>query len=112
MTDMLQRLTYPEMRKEIAILNDELYQLPKGMREKCNERHREILKLYRDTIHKIQKKSQSNAISDTVATFATLGAMFWINYWYKDDGMLSMDRISDEIIKFVFRGLTGCDDVR
>jgi hypothetical protein len=46
-----------------------------------------------------------------VATFGTLGAMLWIKNWYKDDGPLSIDEISDELVNFVLKGLTGCDDV-
>jgi AcrR family transcriptional regulator len=110
-TDMLQSLTYPEMRKKIAILNDELYQLPRELREKCYERHREIFEVFRGIISEIQKRDRSEPINDTVATFGTLGAMLWIKNWYKDDGPLSIDEISDELVNFVLKGLTGCDDV-
>ncbi len=111
LTGMMHSLTHPEMRKEIAILNNELYQLPSDLRKKCNERHREIFELFRSIITEIQKRDRSDPINDTVATFGTLGAMLWIKNWYKDDGPLSIDEISDELINFVLKGLTGCDDV-
>lgn len=111
LTGMMHSLTHPELRKEIAILNNELYQLPSDLRKKCNERHREIFEIYRGIIREIQKIEQSQPINDTVCTFGTLGAMLWINNWYKDDGVLSIDQIAHELIKFVFHGLTGCDDV-
>ena len=107
LTGMLHSLSHPEMRKEIAILNDELYQLPGDLRKECNERHREIFEIFRSIIIEIQKRDRSDPINDTVATFGTLGAMLWIKNWYKDDGPLSIDEISDELINFVLKGLTG-----
>lgn len=106
-TSMMMSLKDKEMRKEIAILNDELYQLPKELREKCYQRHREIFEIYRNVIHKIQKKKSPNQINDTVATFATLGATLWINNWYKDGGTFSLDEIARDTTKFIFKGLTG-----
>jgi AcrR family transcriptional regulator len=110
-TDMLQYVNHSKMRKEIAILIDELYHLPGELRERSIERHREIFRIFRGVIRQIQKRYSPNPMDDTAATFFTLGAIQWIKYWYKDDGRLSITQISDDLIKFVLQGMTGGDDV-
>lgn len=90
------------MRKEIAVFIDELYQLPGDLRELCNRQHRQIFKLFREKINEIEK---INPINNTVATFGILGAMLWVYHWYRDNGELSMENISAELIKLLFNGL-------
>ncbi|MBW2143446.1 MAG: TetR family transcriptional regulator [Deltaproteobacteria bacterium] len=93
------------MRKEIAIFIDELYQLPEDLRELCNRQHREIFKLFRDKISEIGAINKINPIDHTVAAFGVLGAMLWVYHWYRDNGRLPMQNISDELTKLLFDGL-------
>jgi AcrR family transcriptional regulator len=93
------------MRKEIAIFIDELYQLPEGLKESCNRQHRQIFKLFRDKISEMEKMNQINPIDHAVAAFGILGAMLWVYHWFRDEGRLSMEEISDELVKLLFDGL-------
>ncbi len=93
------------MRKEIAIFIDELYQLPEDLRELCNRQHREIFKLFRDKISEIGAINKINPIDHTVAAFGVLGAMLWVYHWFRDNGRLPMQNISDELTKLLFDGL-------
>ncbi|MBW1901405.1 MAG: TetR family transcriptional regulator [Deltaproteobacteria bacterium] len=93
------------MRKEIAIFIDELYQLPEDLRELCNRQHREIFKLFRDKISEMEDIDRINPIDHTVAAFGVLGAMLWVYHWYRDNGRLPMQNISDELTKLLFDGL-------
>lgn len=93
------------MRKEIAIFIDELYQLPEELRELCNRQHREVFKLFRDKISEMGAIDKINPIDPTVASFGVLGAMLWVYHWYRDNGRLPMQNISDELIKLLFDGL-------
>jgi len=103
---MLYLFSAQVMRKEIAVFIDELYQLPEDLRELCNEQHRHIFNLFRDKIREIDN---SNSVHHTVASFGILGAMLWVYHWYRDNGALSMEYISDELIKLLFNGLIKTD---
>jgi len=104
-SSMLYLFSEGGMRKEIAIFIDELYQLPEDLRELCNMQHREIFKLFRDKISEIGAIDKINPIDHTVAGFGVLGAMLWVYHWYRDNGRLPMQNISDELIKLLFEGL-------
>jgi len=93
------------MRKEIAIFIDELYQLPEDLRELCNRQHREVFKLFHDKICEIGAVNKINSIDHTVAAFGVLGAMLWVYHWFRDNGRLPMQNISDELTKLLFDGL-------
>ncbi len=93
------------MRKEIAIFIDELYQLPEDLRELCNRQHREIFKLFRDKISEMDGLDKINPIDHTVASFGVLGAMLWVYHWFRDDGRIPMENISEELTSLLFNGL-------
>ena len=93
------------MRKEIAIFIDELYQLPEDLRELCNRQHREIFGLFNSKIIEIGESDQLNPIDHTVASFGVLGAMLWVYHWFRDDGKVPMEKISEELTNLLFNGL-------
>ena len=93
------------MRKEIAIFIDELYQLPEDLRELCNRQHREIYKLFYDKIKEMDDISKINPIDHNVAAFGVLGAMLWVYHWFRENGRLPMQNISNELTKLLFDGL-------
>jgi len=102
---MLHLFSVGLMKKEIAIFNDELYQLPKDIKELCNRQHRRIFDLFRSQIYKLEEKNLINSINPTVATFGILGATLWAYRWFKDNGKLSIEEISEELIRLLFNGL-------
>jgi AcrR family transcriptional regulator len=93
------------MRKEIAIFIDELYQLPEDLRELCNRQHREIFKLFYGKIKEMDDISKINPIDHNVAAFGVLGAMLWVYHWFRENGRLPMQNISNELTKLLFDGL-------
>ncbi|MBW2216213.1 MAG: TetR/AcrR family transcriptional regulator [Deltaproteobacteria bacterium] len=93
------------MRKEIAIFIDELYQLPEDLRELCNRQHRDIFKLFYGKIKEMDDISKINPIDHNVAAFGVLGAMLWVYHWFRENGRLPMQNISNELTKLLFDGL-------
>ena len=104
-SSMLYLFSEGGMRKEIAIFIDELYQLPEDLRELCNRQHREIFKLFREKIVEMEQAGKITAIDHTVASFGVLGAMLWVYHWFRDNGRIPMERISEELIRLLFQGL-------
>ncbi|MFH1351866.1 MAG: TetR/AcrR family transcriptional regulator [Pseudomonadota bacterium] len=98
------------MRKEIAIFIDELYQLPPNLREICNRQHRKIYDIYKNKILEIKLKNRKKEAKcvdtdDAVTAFGVIGAMLWVYHWYKDDGRLPMEKISEQLLNLLFNGL-------
>jgi AcrR family transcriptional regulator len=104
-SSMLYLFSEGGMRKEIAIFIDELYQLPEDLRELCNSQHREVFTLFRDKISGMGEINKINDIDHTVAAFGVLGAMLWVYHWFRDNGRLPMENISDELTRLLFNGL-------
>ena len=73
--------------------------------ELCNRQHREIVKLFRDKIVEMEQAGKTTAIDHTVASFGVLGAMLWVYHWFRDDGRIQMENISEELIRLLFQGL-------
>jgi len=97
------------LRKKIAIFLAELYQLPEDLRDICKKQHREILNMFRDKISEIEKLYKIKPIDHTVASFGIFGAMLWSYRWFRDDGELSMEEVTDELLRLLFDGLMSYD---
>ncbi|MFH1351426.1 MAG: TetR/AcrR family transcriptional regulator [Pseudomonadota bacterium] len=106
---MLSLFKDSEMRKEIAIFLEQVYQLPGDLRNICSKQHREIFDLFRDKIREIKKEMRMNPINETVAAFAIVGAMNWVYQWFKDNGALSIEDIGNELTLLLFEGLVSAD---
>lgn len=96
-----------EMRKEISIFSNELNQLPEDLREICNQQHLQIIGIFQQKIFEINDKKKYDKINEKVAAFNILAAMHWVYRWYDDSGSLSLQDITDELIKQFFDGITG-----
>jgi len=110
-SNMLDLFRVGQMKKDIAIFIDELYQLPDGLRGLCNKQHRQIFNLFLGKIGELDNRNLLNPINHTVATFGTLGAMLWVYHWFRDDGALSIEEIAGEMTKLLFNGLMRKDVV-
>ena len=98
------------MRKEIAIFIDELNQLPKELREICNKQHKQIFNLFEKKVYELKNK-EAASLNDKVAAFGVIGAMLWVYHWFRDDGLLSIEEISDDLINLLFYGLIGSQEM-
>jgi AcrR family transcriptional regulator len=108
-SNMLSLFKDSEIRKEIAIFIDELYQLPEDLREICNRQHRVIFDLYKSKILELKKRKLINPINDIVAAFGILGAMNWVYHWFRNSGALSIEEIAKDLTKLLFNGLMRTD---
>ncbi len=96
-----------EMRKEIAIFIEQVYQLPKDLKKICNQKHREIFNTFKNQIFEFKKNTPGCSMNETVAAFTILGSSNWVYQWYKDSGDLSIAKIADEMVLLLFDGMKG-----
>ncbi len=76
--------------------------------EKINRRiQREILGIYLEELAELQKEGIAQDRSLTVLTFNVLGVINWQLRWYRPEGTLSFEQVTDEIVSFILYGVLG-----
>ncbi len=71
----------------------------------------EILNMYRKELRGLQSAGKIDDRKITPLIFNILGAITWHLRWYKPEGPMSVDQITDEMVAFVLRGVgdgKGC----
>jgi AcrR family transcriptional regulator len=76
--------------------------------ERVNRRiQREILQIYREELAELQKEGIAQGRSLAVLTFNVLGVINWQLRWYRPEGSLSFEQVTDEIVSFILYGVLG-----
>lgn len=80
--------------------------LTKSQRKKVVSGQREILDLLRNILKEGQAANDIEFEDMTVATFATLGPIEHVVYWYQRDGYLTPDDVASKLANMVVRSVT------
>jgi len=62
--------------------------------------------LLEDSFRQAMQRGQIRTIDPTLASFSFLGSVLWTYKWYRPDGRLSPQQLSDGTIDLFFNGLT------
>ena len=84
---------------------DEEHLSPEGLRVN-NQYQREILGIYRSHLHALQEAGEVNFKSATIAAFNILGVLNWHLRWYRPEGQMSFEDISQEVTAFILHGIS------
>src|SRR5262245_35432214 len=89
----------------VSIVVDEVGGLTATQRRKIDQRKRVYVDLIRQTLDELKLQGKLSEVDVTVAAFSLLGTILWLSRWYRPDGRLSPEQISDEVAKIVLGGL-------
>ena len=94
-------------RKEAKIFFiDEEHLTDEG--NKINQKiQREILNIYIQELRILEAKGYVSCRSLKVLAFNILGVINWHLRWYRPEGVLSLEEVSQEIVSFVMHGILG-----
>lgn len=67
----------------------------------------EILEIYRSNLRALQNAGYLQGRSITILAFNVLGIINWHLKWFRPDGPMSLEQVSDEIISFILNGALG-----
>jgi AcrR family transcriptional regulator len=85
---------------------DEEHLTPEG--NQINRRiQREILGIYLRALRDLRKAGYVKGRSITVLAFNILGVINWHLKWYRPEGSMSLEDISEEVISFILHGTLG-----
>jgi AcrR family transcriptional regulator len=69
------------------------------------EKEKTIFYLYKNQLKDLQKSRRIKQCDPTVAAFSILGMINWLYHWYRPDKGLSLEKIAEQLIEILFRGL-------
>jgi AcrR family transcriptional regulator len=94
-----------ENRREIKIYMEEHYQLPTDLRKRALKQHRQVYEIYYRKILEIQEKGLIRDLNPTVMTFGLFAMINWAHRWFRESGVLSIEKVADEIVEIFFSGI-------
>jgi AcrR family transcriptional regulator len=89
----------------VTIVVDEVAGLTPEHRRKINERKRVYVDLIRDTLTQLKAEGKLRDVDVTASAFSLLGMILWVSRWYKPEGRLTSEEISEEVAKIALGGL-------
>ena len=100
-------LTYTKKAKIINIVSIDTEHLSDKGNQIARKVQRNILDIYVKELGILEKSGYVQARSITVLAFNVLGIINWLIRWYRSEGPLSLEEVSQEIVSFVLNGILG-----
>lgn len=93
---------------ETTVILHENRSLKGLLRKKINARKKEYIQFLEDLIAKVQEQSgRKPLLSPRLAAFALLGIVNWLYQWYRPEGPVKQNELTQAYVDFFFRGLLG-----
>ncbi|MBA3541186.1 MAG: TetR/AcrR family transcriptional regulator [Deltaproteobacteria bacterium] len=90
--------------KEVTIILHEHLTLTGTAREEINARKKRYVRFLESSFREAIERGQIRPIDPTLAAFNFLGVTLWTYKWYRTDGALGAQQLSDGMIDLFFRG--------
>jgi len=98
-------LSIKHARKGAKIIIEDKRFLGGDLNRLVKEKEKAVFYLYRDRLEEVRKLGRIKRCDLTVATFSILGMINWLYHWYRPDKGLSLEKVAEELIEIIFRGL-------
>ena len=103
---LTQHISYMKQGKaNVKILVEDKRFLGKRYAGIIREKQKEIFEIYRSKLEEIANQGRLKDINIITANFSLFGIMNWLYHWYDSEGELSIEKITESIIRMVFYGL-------
>lgn len=98
-------LVMNDASKEVTIILHEHQTLTGAAQKAINARKKKYVRFLEDSFREAMAKGKIRQVDPTIATFSLLGTVLWTYKWYRPDGKLSPQQLTDGMIDLYFRGL-------
>ncbi len=98
-------LVLTDSSKEVTIILHEHQTLTGDAQKKINGRKKRYVRFLEDSFKQAMSRGQIRKVDPTLASFSFLGSVLWTYKWYRPDGRLSPQQLSDGTIDLFFNGL-------
>ncbi len=94
--------------REITVILHENRSLKGALRKKLNTRKKAYIQFLEELIAQVQQRAGGKPlVSPRLAAFALLGIINWLYQWYRPEGPIKQNEITQTYVDFFFRGLSG-----
>jgi len=90
----------------VTILVDEARALTPAQNRKVTRKKREYFDFLRATLQELKDAGKLRDVNLTVAAFSLLGMINWLSRWYRAEGSLGEQSVSEAIVDIALNGLT------
>jgi AcrR family transcriptional regulator len=91
--------------KEVTIILHEHQTLTGDAKKQINARKKRYVRFLEASFRDAIARGQFRAVDPTLAAFSFLGVVLWTYKWYRADGAITPDKLSDGTIDLFFEGL-------
>lgn len=98
-------LVLTDSSKEVTIILHEHQTLTGEAQKKINGRKKRYVRFLEDSFEQAMSRGQIRKVDPTLASFSFLGSVLWTYKWYRPDGRLTPQQLSDGTIDLFFNGL-------
>jgi len=98
-------LVTQEPSKEVTIILHEHQTLTGGAKQEIDGRKKRYVRFLEASFREAIERGQIRPVEPTLAAFSFLGVVLWIYKWFRSDGKLSPQQISDGMVDMFFEGL-------
>jgi AcrR family transcriptional regulator len=98
-------LVLTDSSKEVTIILHEHQTLTGDAQKKINGRKKRYVRFLEDAFKQAMAAGQIRTVDPTLASFSFLGSVLWTYKWYRPDGRLSSQQLTDGTIDLFFNGL-------
>jgi TetR/AcrR family transcriptional regulator, cholesterol catabolism regulator len=99
-------LVLTDSSKEVTIILHEHQTLTGDAQKRINSRKKRYVRFLEDSFRAAMAAGQVRTVDPTLASFSLLGTVLWTYKWYRPDGRLTPQQLSDGTIDLFFNGLT------
>ena len=100
-------LVTQDSSKEVTIILHEHQTLTGEAQRKINGRKKRYVRFLEDAFKQGMASGQIRNVDPTLASFSFLGTVLWTYKWYRPDGRISPQQLSDGTIDLFFNGLVA-----
>lgn len=98
-------LVMHDASKEVTIILHEHQTLTGAAQKAINARKKKYVRFLEESFREAMAKGKIRQVDPTIATFSLLGSVLWTYKWYRVDGKISPQQLTDGMIDLYFRGL-------
>lgn len=98
-------LVLTDSSKEVTIILHEHQTLTGDAQKTINGRKKRYVRFLEDSFKQAMSRGQIRKVDPTLASFSFLGSVLWTYKWYRPDGRLSPQQLSEGTIDLFFNGL-------
>ena len=97
-----------ERDREITVMLHENHPLSPALRKRINSRKKDYIHFVENLVAEVQRlRGSKGTVTPRAAAFALLGMINWVYQWYRPEGVLQEQSLTQQYTEILFQGALG-----